>query len=183
MKSRKIDTLQKLYHGTRHYHTRINLNYSSSYKDFGRGYYLTSHLNQAVQWAEGKVNNEPCWVFEYALQIVPDTFQIKELLKYDREWLDFFIAHRVYGQKDHLDIVYDRMADNKFERLSAAVRSYANGGITAEAALGILRFQREDRDQFCFKTEASIALLKRTRTYTKHTDGKWYAIETEVGRL
>ena len=178
MEKRAIDTVQKLYHGTGQYHTQIDLRYSSDNKDFGRGYYLTSHQTQAFRWAEYKERNGVCWVFEYALKDVPKGMRIKELLQYDREWLDFIAAHRLYRQTDSLDIVYDRMADSKIRILSEAVQDYENGKITAEAALKILRFHRGDRDQFCFKTEASISLLKRTHTYTRRSDGTWYSVET-----
>lgn len=176
---RLIDTIQKLYHGTGQYHTQIDLRCSSNYKDFGRGYYLTSHRTQAFQWAESKRRGVSCWVFEYKLKDVPDTIRIKELLQYDKDWLNFIVAHRLYGERDHFDIIYNRMADNKFNTLSKAVQNYENGEIPAETALRILRFQRGDRDQFCFKTKASIALLTRTHTYTKSTNGIWHSAETE----
>lgn len=180
MESRKIDTIQKLYHGTRQYHSQIELRCSSDYKDFGRGYYLTSYLSQAMSWAEAKGMRTSSWVFEYVLKEVPDTIQVKELLQYDRDWLDYIIMHRLYGQRDEFDIVYDRMADNKFDVLSQAVQDYANRRITAEAALRLMRFHRGDRDQYCFKTEAAVALLKRTRIYARNRNGLWRCIEREA---
>lgn len=118
-----------------------------------------------------------CWVFEYALAPVPAHIRVKELLQYNREWLDFIVKHRLsaeQAEKTDFDIVYDRMADTRFEELAEALQRYASGSITARRTLNIIRFRQNDRDQYCFKTPAAVRLLKRVRTHTyRLIDGKW----------
>ena len=172
---RKIDEIKTLYHGTDIYHEQIDLRRSNSFKDFGRGYYMTSYRRQAMDWAAVKNRRHKVgesWVFEYELAPVPDGMNVKELLRYNREWLDFIAKRRISGEETPFDIVYDRMADNRFDALSQAVRDYHFGRIDAQRALRIIRFDRRNRDQYCFKTQRAIALLKRTRTY-RYENGIW----------
>lgn len=168
--TRRIDEIKTLYHGTGVYHERIDLNYSAPLKDFGRGYYVTSHWRQAANWARRK--GESGWIFQYELAPVPDGMKIRELLQYDVEWLDFIVSHRLRGRETDFDIVYDRMADNRFGALSQAVRDYHFGRIDAQRALRIIRFDRRNRDQYCFKTPQAVALLKRSHTY-RLRNGRW----------
>ena len=169
----KIDKIRTLYHGTAEYHKEIDLNHSNRFKDFGRGYYVTSHRQQAFDWAKNKGKRRgECWVFEYALSPVPEDMKIKELLRYDADWLEFVTKRRVWGEETPFDIVYDRMADNKGNVLVRVLQEYAYGYLAAQRALDIIRFYQDDKDQYCFKTPAAVRLLTRTRTY-RFGDGKW----------
>ena len=172
---KKLDEINILYHGTGSYHEQIDLKFSLPLKDFGRGYYVTSHRQQAVNWAQhrGKKRGE-CWMFEYALSPVPDDMKIKELLRYDTEWLDFITKCRICGEEAPFDIVYDRMADNKGNVLAQALQEYADGHASAQRTLDIVRFYQSHRDQYCFKTLAAVQLLKRVRAHTyRLINGKW----------
>ncbi|MBQ6207900.1 MAG: DUF3990 domain-containing protein [Oscillospiraceae bacterium] len=167
---RKIDEIKTLYHGTGIYHEQIDLNRSAPLKDFGRGYYVTSYWLQASNWARRK--GEASWIFQYELAPVPNEMKIRELLQYDEEWLDFIVSHRLRGKDTDFDIVYDRMADNRFDKLSQAIHDYSVGRIAAQRALHVIRFNRDNRDQYCFKTPQAVALLKRSHTY-RLRNGRW----------
>lgn len=51
----QIEKKKILYHGTAISHDMIDLNKGGDFKDFGRGYYLTSSLQQANDWATKRV--------------------------------------------------------------------------------------------------------------------------------
>lgn len=42
----------RLYHGTIAHITRVNLNHTKVFKDFGEGFYTTSDLPQAIKFAQ-----------------------------------------------------------------------------------------------------------------------------------
>ena len=46
--------MKTLYHGTDRKFKDFNFSCAKSYKDFGKGFYLTSNPKQAQQWAANK---------------------------------------------------------------------------------------------------------------------------------
>ena len=55
----KIQEIRYLYHGTNVKFDKIDIiNYGSIFKDFGRGFYLTTNLRQAWNLAHRKANNQ-----------------------------------------------------------------------------------------------------------------------------
>lgn len=170
----KLDEINILYHGTGIYHDEDEIDgekYSSPYNDFGRGYYVTSHWKQAEILARRR-NRKECWVFEYELSHEYQGLKIKEFLNYDADWLEFILKHRIRGEENPFDIVYDRMADNRVNTLVSALYEYASGYADAQHTLNIISFYQQNRDQYCFKNLAVRRLLKRTHTY-RFSDGTW----------
>ena len=165
----KIHRIRRLFHGTGQYHEQIDLDLSGDpFQDFGKGYYLTSYRRQARLWAERKrIQNHPCWILEYELRpLFPPQTRVRELLEYNQEWLDFITEHRVYGKDDGAwDIVYDRMADNRYNQLMRSVNAYIHNGITAESAIQRIK-PDGGRDQYCFKTERAVSLLNLVHIHT-----------------
>ena len=109
----QIEKREILYHGTAISHDMINLNKGGDFKDFGRGYYLTSSLQQANDWATKKGSRslespQKCWIYAYSIQPIPETFKVLELLEYNVEWLNFITACRMDGTDTDFDIIYDR---------------------------------------------------------------------------
>ena len=176
----KIQKIKRLYHGTEMPHKWIDLQKSNPYNDFGAGYYLTSYFSQAASWAKNKcLSGNVCYIYEYELLSVPDDLRIQEFLHYDEAWLNYITKNRaknrVYGRGDNLDIVYDRMADNFHDQLIKAINDYSLGKISPQRALNIIQFTIKSgkRDQYCFKTEKAIRLLKRVHCYQSPKSGKW----------
>lgn len=156
---------QILYHGTGQEHTVIDLSLGREFKDFGRGYYLTSYFKQAFLWAMKKAKDDTCWIYKYEVETIPSTLTVLELLQYDTKWLDFIVANRIHGVDHAYDIIYNRMADNQFPVLTNLIQQYANHMVKAQFVLDNIAFKYENRNQFCFKTEAAISILKRTGAF------------------
>ena len=183
----QIEKKKILYHGTAISHDMIDLNKGGDFKDFGRGYYLTSSLQQANDWATKKGSRslespQKCWIYAYSIQPIPETFKVRELLEYNVEWLNFVTACRIDGTDTDFDIIYDRMADNQYKELTETIRNYGNKEISPEVALERIRFKsRRNRDQYCFKTERAIALLNRTKTFEMicGSNGEWHNVDEE----
>ena len=174
----KINGIEKLYHGTCSPHDNIDLTFSDDFKDFGRGYYLTSNSVQAESWAKRRGKREGiCWVYEYTLNDTDiNDFKILQLLEYNEEWLNFITRNRRYGHcSGEYDIIYDRMTDNQAEELQKTITLFAQKMISSEYAISKIRFKVDKRrDQYCFKTEKAVALLRRN-SFTKYVyrDGQW----------
>ena len=52
----KIDTVSTLYHGTAKMFQYFDLRYAKMFKDFGKGFYLTTNFMQAQKWAQQKAD-------------------------------------------------------------------------------------------------------------------------------
>lgn len=177
----ELNSTITLYHGTGFPHTSIDLDKSDDFKDFGRGYYLTSYLEQAERWAMKRGESKGhCWVYTYTLTSFScEDFTIYEFLEYNEDWLKFITQNRKYGNCPPCDIIYDRMADNQFDDLREAIDMYAQKRLSAKAALKKIKFKDgQNRDQYCFKTPKAIAVLQRTATveYVRSGD-TWEKIE------
>lgn len=155
-----------LYHGTMHEFTEIDLSRcDNKFRDFGRGFYLTSEFQQAHSWAAHKSESSvsKARVYRYKLaEKIPDYLKIYEFLEYDEKWLQCIAGNREHGTSivDDGDIVYDRMADSFGGQITAAIRKYEKEVFDASQALKVLRNGRKKRDQFCFKTVEAVSLLK-----------------------
>lgn len=125
--------------------------------DFGRGFYVTDLFVQAKDWAERMANirSQQPIVSEYILNkgAVLQNCRTKIFEAYDREWLDFVAASRL-GQKvwqgyDYIEggIANDRVVDT--------IRLYMNGFISAEDALGRLRYFKPT-NQICILNQQVI---------------------------
>lgn len=53
----KINVVTRLYHGTNQEFYKFEFSKARSFKDFGKGFYLTSNLSQAQRWAQQKARN------------------------------------------------------------------------------------------------------------------------------
>lgn len=165
----------RLYHGTYKKHDIIDLSYAKLLKDFGRGYYLTSHFKQAEKWAK-RLYTDICYVYEYKLSLIEHDLKILELLDYDENWLKYIAKNRTTSDPTpDYDIVYDRIADNRYPAMTQAIDKYVEGKISTRDALNMLKWKQPNSDQFCFKTEKAIRLLQRTKniTYTYEQSGTW----------
>lgn len=95
----------KLYHGSNISIARIDLNRSKPYKDFGKGFYLTTIREQALRMAEQtvrKFGGTP-FVNEYEFD---ETFlhngqmNVKVFNSYSEEWAYFIVANRDRNNKE-----------------------------------------------------------------------------------
>lgn len=115
--------------------------------DFGQGFYLTNLHNQAKAWAETiaerKGRNTKPIVSAYTLDyssVKNGGFRVKVFDSYNLEWLEYVIDCRRGGEmQKQYDIVEGGVAN---DNVIDTVEDYENGIITAEQALGQLRYKR-----------------------------------------
>ena len=128
--------------------------------DFGQGFYLTNLQDQAKAWAatiaERKGRNTIPIVSAYTLDythVKNSDFRIKVFDSYNLEWLDYVIDCRRGGEMQKLyDIVEGGVAN---DNVIDTVEDYENGIITAEQALGQLRYKKVNH-QICILNQEII---------------------------
>lgn len=113
--------------------------------DFGQGFYLTKMQAQAEAWAKviserRKRAKAVVSVFTFDLEWArTDNYRIKTFDTYNLEWLDYVIDCRRGGsQQKQYDIVEGGVAN---DNVIDTVEDYENGIITAEQALGQLKYK------------------------------------------
>lgn len=128
--------------------------------DFGQGFYLTKIKNQAQAWAtaiaERKGRSVTPVVSIYQLNytaVKSDGYRIKIFDSYNLEWLEYVIDCRNGGTLHNLyDIVEGGVAN---DNVIDTVEDYENDIITAEQALGQLRYKKVNH-QICILNQEII---------------------------
>lgn len=121
--------------------------------DFGQGFYLTKLQKQAESWArtiaERKGRNAQPILTTYSFDydtVKSAGYRIKIFKSYDLEWLEYVVDCRRGGtMQQQYDIVEGGIAN---DNVIDTVEDYENGIITAEQALGQLRY-KEVNHQIC----------------------------------
>lgn len=169
-----------LYHGSYCAVENPELKKCARFKDFGRGFYLTSSKNQAKSFAKistTKAKNRG---------IVPMTERFGYVSFYkvsfaslvsqfcfdsaDIEWLHCIVAHRKEGSfpesKEKMrdfDVISGKIANDDTNTTIVAYMSGLYGKIGSKTAddfcISLLLPERL-QDQFCFRTEKAIASLQ-----------------------
>ena len=128
--------------------------------DFGQGFYLTNLYEQAKAWAETmaerKGRNTLPVVSSYTLDytsVKNGNFRVKVFDSYDLEWLKYVIDCRRGGEmQKQYDLVEGGVAN---DNVIDTVEDYENGIITAEQALGQLRYKKVNH-QICILNQEII---------------------------
>ena len=134
--------------------------------DFGQGFYLTKLRQQAVSWArtiaerKGRNAMPTVSIFKFDFDAVEsDGYRIKVFKSYNLEWLEYVVDCRRGGKKQfQYDIVEGGVAN---DNVIDTVEDYENGVITAEQALGQLRY-KEVNHQICILNQEIV------EKYLKH---------------
>lgn len=121
--------------------------------DFGQGFYLTKLRRQAESWAQtiaerkGRNALPTVSVFSFDYDVVKSGgYRIKIFESYNIEWLEFVVDCRRGGMmQQEYDLVEGGVAN---DNVIDTVEDYENGIITAEQALGQLRY-KEVNHQIC----------------------------------
>lgn len=149
-----------LYHGSYIAVPRPLVGLGREKVDFGQGFYLTILQDQAKAWAvtiaqrKGRNTNPTVstYSFDYSLA-KSEGFCVKVFDSYDIEWLEYVIDCRRGGAKHkQYDIVEGGVAN---DNVIDTVEDYENGFITAEQALGQLRYKRVNH-QICILNQEII---------------------------
>ena len=139
--------------------------------DFGQGFYLTPHLESAVNMAHRvarRRNSPESIVMCYSLdenQMVSAGLRIRSFLNIEPAWLRFVVANRYFQQNapDHnldkrWDVVHGFIADDRIVRLLDAM---VKGLTTEDDVLKALRSSQFKSIQYSFHSTAAISLLRR----------------------
>jgi len=65
----KINSIKTLYHGSDNEFETFDLKLAKAFKDYGKGFYLTSSLRQAQNWAQRKAGSKTVtYIYRYNIQ-------------------------------------------------------------------------------------------------------------------
>ena len=160
-----------LYHGTNCVIDKIELNKCRPYKDFGRGFYLTTMKEQAEKMARrvsriygGKpvVN-----VFRYET-VIDKKINVKSFEAPTEEWARFVINNR-NGENstrdnnlgNRYDIVIGPVANDD---LALLFRQFSNGMIGIDTLIREMKYKKLT-DQYSFHTERALRYLTKESDY------------------
>lgn len=126
--------------------------------DFGPGFYVTNLREQAERWARRvcvirAVDTPTISVYEFDEAALPADVSRLRLEHYDQEWLDFIVSSR-RGEEPWkgYDIIEGGVAN---DQVIDTVEDYFSGRITAEQAIGQLRFANPTH-QMCISRQAIV---------------------------
>lgn len=146
----------KLYHGSYKVVELPMVKLGRKRVDFGQGFYLTKIIEQAEKWAKVvafKKDLDTAVVNVYELDedlLKSSSWRVKVFEEYDMEWLDYVIDCRKGGaMQDKWDIVEGGVAN---DNVIDTVENFENGVITAEQALGQLRYKKVNH-QLCVRNQ------------------------------
>ena len=164
-----------LYHGTDKKFRNFNFSFAKPNKDFGKGFYLTSDLKQAIEWANIK-NRSNHYVMAYELdEELLKNLSIHELLCYNTEWLDYIVKCRIESFEEKCDLVFDRIADSlRGEEIASLLRRYWIKDVSSEYVLEKIKWGSQN-DQWCFKTSKALSVLRLKSVLHSYINakGKW----------
>ncbi len=128
--------------------------------DFGQGFYLTILHEQAKAWAETIAERKgrkaipivSVYSLEYS-SVKNSSFRVKIFDSYNLEWLEYVIDWRRGGDMQKLYDMVEGGGAN--DNVIDTVEDYENGIITAEQALGQLRYKKVNH-QICILNQEII---------------------------
>ena len=127
-------------------HSRNNL-------DFGKGFYLTTSLDQALSYAQRFTRRkQPGWVNTYRFDFISEEWKVLLLPSYDRMWLDFISKCRAGEDDTDYDLVIGGIANDKVIR---TLDRYFENEISADQALGILKYEKPNV-QYCIRSQRML---------------------------
>lgn len=126
--------------------------------DFGPGFYVTKLRDQAERWARRvcvirAVDTPLLSTYTFDEETLPSDTRILRLEHYDQEWLDFIVSSR-RGEEPWrgYDIIEGGVAN---DQVIDTVEDYFAGRITAEQAIGQLRFAKQTH-QMCISNQTIV---------------------------
>lgn len=128
--------------------------------DFGQGFYLTRLKEQAEKWARiisirrGPGNTPIVSTYSLDLEaVVSAGFRILEFPEYNLEWLNYVVDCRKGGNlQQQFDLIQGGVAN---DQVIDTIEDYESGRITAQQALGQLRYKAVNH-QICIRNQQII---------------------------
>jgi len=160
----------KLYHGTNQDFDIIDLSKGLAFKDFGRGFYLTSDKSTAERMGIKKAalfgGSPILQIYEFdeselgLSELIIKRFPVKATT----DWIEFIFLNRnlrhVFKKHDY-DIVIGPIAN---DGVVLQLNAYEDGIITAEEAARKLQDRFLDQ-QYCFCSEKSLQFIKKIESW------------------
>lgn len=158
----------KLYHGSNLAVEQPKIIDSDRKLDFGMGFYLTSSYEQANRWAElttarRKTGIQTITVFEFD-EAASAELNVLCFSEADVNWLRYAAKNRNQNNiSDDYDIVIGPVAN---DRTAPVIAAYFAGIYTENEAI-IRLMPQKLKDQYAFKTDRALQLLKTCEVITK----------------
>ncbi len=145
----------KLYHGSSFKVTHPDISFSRINLDFGIGFYATSYVEQARNWALRKsgLAGTHAFINEYDLSEDLSKFRVLKFEETNEEWVQFVCNCRRGGNEfRNYDLIIGGVANDK---VFYAVDMFYQGLWDINITLNALRFF-DINDQWCFVTQNAI---------------------------
>jgi hypothetical protein len=156
--------VMRVYHGSDIRIEKIALDKSGVFKDFGRGFYVTTirkHAHRRAVDVAAEHGTKPVVTeFEY-LEHYPATMdmKVKRFEKASEEWIQFIIMNRnrnIIHPAHTFDIVEGPIAN---DWITSQIKRYQKGKITLEQLIEKITY-REQTHQICFCSPESLWALE-----------------------
>lgn len=142
-----------LYHASYIAVEKPEISYSRDYLDFGKGFYLTTILEQAQKYAERfRRRRQGAVLSTYELDFDASQWRILRFDAYDKAWLDFVSKCRSGNDDTDFDMVMGGIANDK---VIQTIDRYFAGEISEEQTLGILKYESPN-NQICIRSQKMI---------------------------
>jgi len=125
--------------------------------DFGRGFYVTTLEDQALNYANRFMRRGmQAYVNEYELdESALSNLEVMRFNSYDNDWIRFVLECRNENDNTQWDVVIGGVAD---DRVFTTLDLFFAGEITEEEALGRLVYVKPN-DQICIRTQHALDML------------------------
>lgn len=125
--------------------------------DFGKGFYVTDIIEQAISWAKRPLNGGSTkYVNVYNLDmdsIKDEGYKLLSFEAYDKEWLDFVVGNRRGEALWHgFDMIKGGIAN---DRIFNTVELYSANLISSDEALQRLKYHKPN-NQICILNQSII---------------------------
>ncbi len=152
-----------LYHGSNVEVSQPRLIKLQRELDFGKGFYTTSDLKQAENWAKRTAKRRATGSAIVSVYEIDDAaFSMLNVLKFDsadQRWLKFVTDNRRgVPSSDHWDIIIGPVAD---DQTMPTITLYLDGFYSEEETIKRLLPQNL-KDQYVFKTDSALSMLHFT---------------------
>jgi len=154
----------KLYHGSNVEVKQPKILLAAKTSDFGPAFYMTSSLNQSIQWSRVKTRrrrkgNPVVSIYDFNVSKAQNNLKIKEFPVANEEWLDFVVANRSSNYRgEKFDLVIGPVAD---DQAITVLDDYMAGLYTKKIAVELLEPQNLVH-QYAFLTFKALEYLVYT---------------------
>ena len=163
-----------LYHGSNLEIIEIDFEKCKPYKDFGKGFYLTSIKEQAIRMAQNKAalfgGEAVVTVYDLDTGVFDvDTLQIRKFAMYPTiAWARFVVNNRNRNFNNYADV--DCNIDSKYDivigpvaddAIAATIRRYMGEELDEEGLVRRLTYKALS-DQYSFHSDKALTYLEKT---------------------